>query len=175
MSWIMKMWGVLSICGLLSAPVWGDSSVNINIKGNLITNPPCDVYGDDGKGAPIRVRFDEVGIQRIDGVRFRQDWTLTVSCDETLGTNAAIELLYSGTPSLFDGKALFTDKDGLGIRLYQKDGSGEPVGLNTPLTLKMPSNGEQKIFFYSVPVKDPKGALTAGKFTASATLALNYP
>lgn len=168
----------LLVCGLLllyQGSGIAANNVDVLMSGKLLAFPPCEVYGNEGKGAPIRIGFGEVGIQRIDGQRFRQDWTLTVSCDATLGTNIAIQLAYNGSPSKFDDQALLTNKEGLGVRLYHKEGAGAPVALNTPIILTMSSSGEQKIYFYSVPVRDPKATLIAGNFTASATLALNYP
>ncbi|HEM7146924.1 TPA: fimbrial protein [Providencia stuartii] len=144
------------------------------MSGKLLDFPPCDIYGIDGKGMPIRIGFNEVAIQRIDGKRFRQDWTLNLSCDNTTGSGMSIELIYKGEPSQFDEYALVTDKPALGIRLYQKS-NDQIVRLNMPVTLAVSSSGYQQIPLYSVPTKDTNAKLSAGKFTASATLALNYP
>ncbi|EMA4784641.1 MULTISPECIES: fimbrial protein [Providencia] len=150
------------------------NDVKINMTGNLLDFPPCDVYSSDGVGSPIHIHFNEIGIQRIDGNRFKQNWILKVSCDGTLGANVPIELKYNGEDSGFDTQALVTDKPGLGIRLYRSD-NGSVVELNKPYTLVMSKGGKLDIPLYSVPVKGGKSVLSAGQFTASATLELNYP
>ncbi|MGG4610150.1 fimbrial protein [Providencia sp. Me31A] len=167
---------IIFTCGLgvWSQLVLADNQVNMILQGRLLDFPPCEVYGDGGKGAPIRVGFDEIAIQRIDGQHFRKNWILNVSCDVTLGSNIPIKIEYNGATSEFDQQALQTDKVGLGVRLYQVN-NGQVVKLNTPYTLTMSSNGERQISLYAVPVKNPGITLTPGRFTASATLALNYP
>ena len=54
-------------------------AVDVNFTANLIQNPPCDVAGPDGVDQPIRVPFGEVGITKINGENYRQDFTLTLS------------------------------------------------------------------------------------------------
>lgn len=168
--------GATSICGLTALSQFASASnvANVAMTGRLLDFPPCEVYSDAGKGAPVLIGFDEVAIQRIDGQSFRKDWLLKVSCDASLGSNVPVNIEYRGATSGFDQQALQTDKDGLAIRLYQVS-NGQIVQLNTPYTFTVSSIGERQISLYAVPVKNPQVTLTAGRFTASATLALNYP
>ncbi len=150
------------------------NQVDVSMAGRLLDLPPCDVYGADGKDAPIRINFNEVAIQRIDGQHYRQDFTLTVSCEGTLGQNVPLELGYNGPVSGFDTEALQASQTALGVRLYQAN-EGTVVVPNSTQTFTMSSNGRRELSLYAVPVKAEGGRLVEGKFTASATLALNYP
>ncbi len=150
------------------------NQVDVLMGGRLLDLPPCEVYGADGKEAPIRIDFNEVAIQRIDGQHYRQDFMLTVLCEETLGPNVPIELGYNGPVSGFDTSALQASQTALGVRLYQAEG-GIVVAPNSSQTLTMSSNGRRELSFYAVPVKAKGERLVEGKFTASATLALIYP
>ncbi|MGO2306794.1 MAG: fimbrial protein [Providencia sp.] len=159
---------------LVVSPVIASTVAGVSVKGQLLDFPPCEVYGANGKGTPVHIGFDEVAIQRLDGQRYRQDMTLTVWCDGTLGQNVPIELIYSGAPSAFDPQALMTDKANLGVRLYQ-DNSGDVVAPNSTFRLTLTGNSSEQLPWYAVPVKAAGANLVEGKFTASATLSLNYP
>ncbi|MGG4609849.1 fimbrial protein [Providencia sp. Me31A] len=152
-----------------------DTNVVVNMKGRLLDFPPCEVYGLQGKGNPIHIDFGEIGIQRIDGQRYRQDWTLKIACDAGLGRDVPIALTYTSGRSSFDNLAIATNKTNLGIRVYPVNTSGEPIKINTPMTIRMSSNGYKEIPLYSVPVKRSGGNLTAGKFSATATVTITYP
>lgn len=153
------------------------NEVAVKVSGRLLDFPPCEVYrqGAEGdKGAPIRIAFDEVAIQRIDGALYRQNFTLTVSCEQAMGQNVVIELGYNGTPSDFDVAALGASQKGLGVRLYKVSDS-QVVTPNSVYAMTLSGGGRQQIPLYAVPVKAAEAILVEGKFTASATLALNYP
>lgn len=162
---------VLTLSGLMSVAV---PAVEVNFTANLIQNPPCDVSGSDGVNQPIRVPFGEVGITKINGVNYRQDFTLTLSCGAGLGNAVAVYLEYRGMVASFDDNALQASPLGLGVRLYQ---SGNVVPPNTGIPVKMSSNDTKELQFYAVPIKDsdPSLVLFEGDFTATASMELNYP
>nr|WP_314264854.1 fimbrial protein [uncultured Moellerella sp.] len=171
---IMTTLFVLVGIGSSISAATASNRVDVSMKGQLLDLPPCAVYGVEGIDAPIRIGFNEVAIQRIDGQHYRQDFTLTVSCEGTLGQNVPIELGYNGRVSGFDTSALQASQALLGVRLYQAD-DGTVVTPNSRQTLTMSSNGRRQLPLYAVPVKAEGGRLIEGKFTASATLALTYP
>ncbi|WP_427864951.1 fimbrial protein [Providencia stuartii] len=148
-------------------------AVEVNFSGNLIENPPCDVAGSKGPNQPIKVDFGEIGITKIDGVNYQQDFTLTLSCGPELGNSVPLYLQYmSHFIASFDNKALRTSINGLGIRLYHE---GVVIAPNTGSPIKMSSNGTATLPLYAVPVRDPKITLFEGDFTASATVQMLYP
>ena len=150
------------------------SAVEVNFTGNLIENPPCDVAGPDGVDQPIKVPFGEVGITKINGENYRQDFTLTLSCGTGLGNAVALYLQYRGMNAPFDNNALQTDLSGLGIRLYHQ---GVIIPPNSGTAITMSDNGTESLPLYAVPVKDtdPSVTLYEGDFKATASVEMNYP
>lgn len=150
-------------------------AVDVNFTANLIGNPPCDVTGPDGLDQPIRVSFGQVGITKINGENYRQDFTLTLSCGAGLGNAVALYLEYRGmVAESFDNKALQASKGGLGVRLYHQ-GVVIPPNSGTPIT--MSDNGVATLPLYAVLVKDSSSSATLyeGDFTATASVEMNYP
>ena len=150
------------------------SAVDVNFTANLIGNPLCDVSGPDGPDQPIKVAFGEVGITKIDGVNYQQDFTLTLSCGTGLGNAVALYLQYQGMNAPFDNNALQASQSGLGIRLYHQ---GVVIPPNTGTSITMSDNGISTLPLYAVPVKNtaPSVRLYEGDFTATATVEMNYP
>lgn len=166
---------------LLAAAFFGGifgTQADTSLRGTLIANPPCDVYGDNN---PIQVNFGEVGITRIDGINYAQPFTLTVACGSTLGNNVALVLHYIGVDAQdFNTNALQTTKPGLGILLTQNGSVMPPIfppQPNTGLSVSMSSNGQLNIPFMAVPVKnmDASTVLLEGDFSASASMEIQYP
>ncbi|MCW2255617.1 type 1 fimbria pilin [Providencia alcalifaciens] len=164
--------GLLTLCGVLPLTT---QAAEVNFSGNLIQNPPCDLAGPDGVNQPIKVPFGEVGITKINGVNYQQDFTLTLSCGEGLGEAVALYLEYRGQLlAPFDNQALQTSKSGLGIRLYHQ---GVLIPPNSGTQITMSNNGTATLPLYAVPVKNsnPSTPLVEGDFTATANVELNYP
>ncbi|EKT58540.1 putative fimbrial subunit SteE [Providencia sneebia DSM 19967] len=118
--------------------------------------------------------FGEVGITKINGTNYQQDFTLTLSCGTGLGNAVALYLEYRGMNAPFDNNALQTNQAGLGIRLYHQ-GVIIPPNSGTPITM---SDGDTATLpLYAVPVKDPSPSATLyeGDFTATASVEMNYP
>lgn len=159
-----------------SCSVIASNSAGLSFKGNLLDTPPCEIYGTEGIGQPINIQFGEMAIQRIDGQRFQQNWVLNIECLTDLGNIVPLELSYVGSAVLFDEKALETSRAGLGIRLYDA-ASSDVIAPNDKKKLTMSSNGKLQLPLYSVPVKisKPVTPIVEGKFTATATITINYP
>lgn len=154
------------------------ASADASFSGTLISNPPCDVYGDND---PIQIDFGEVGITRIDGVNYAEPLNLTITCGSNLGNNVALVLKYIGVDATsFNTQALQTNRRGLGI-LLSHDGTVIPPifpsesGSGLPIT--MSSNGQKSLSFMAVPVKDPDPdtGLLEGAFSAMASMEIQYP
>ncbi|MEY0232637.1 fimbrial protein [Providencia manganoxydans] len=149
-------------------------SADINITANLIQNPPCDIAGSDGPDQPIKVPFGEVGITKINGVNYQQDFALTLSCGTGLGNEVVLYLEYRGMKASFDDKALQASQPNLGIRLYHE---GVVIAPNTGTKITMSDNGTTTLPLYAVPVKNsiPSAILYEDDFTATASVEMNYP
>ncbi|MGJ3355453.1 fimbrial protein [Providencia sp. Je.9.19] len=168
--WAFSLIGSLALLSYSTA-----KAVEVNFSGNLLENPPCEVAGPDGPNQPVKVQFGEIGITKINGINYQQDFTLTLSCGPELGNSVGLYLQYmSPFVASYDSKALSTSINGLGIRLYH---NGVVVGVNTGSKMIMSSNGTATLPLYAVPVRDPNPAITLreGDFTASATVQMLYP
>lgn len=167
---------VVLLSGFLGLSVTSLSiqAVNLSFSGRVIKNPPCTVFGNEGEGQPIKIPFGEVGIARIDGDNYQQDFALTVACGTGLGEGIALYLRYAGTPANFDDKAIKAIPEGLGIRLFS---DGSVVAPNTNIPMVLSSQGRVTKTFSAAPVKDMSSStvLTEGAFSATATIEMRYP
>ncbi|MEY0304743.1 fimbrial protein [Providencia manganoxydans] len=164
-------WGVMAIVLLSVNSPFADASTRVNFTGNLIGNPPCDITGDND---PIVVDFDEVGITKIDGINYMQNFSLKVTCGDDLGSHVRLYLGYTGMDArLFDNNAVLTNRDGLAIRLYYQGQVIAPDDANIPIV--MSSGGSAVIPLSAVPVRDPTVDLLEGDFRATGTVEIRYP
>ena len=162
---------IIFLSGLLSMNA---QAIDVNFTANLIQNPPCDVSGPDGPDQPIKIPVGEIGINKINGVNYQQDFTLTLSCGIGLGNSVALYLEYRGMPADFDENALQANQSGLGIRLYNQ---GKLMPINNGLAITMSDNGVTMLPLSAVPVRDSDPAVTLyeGDMTATASVEINYP
>lgn len=100
----------------------------MQFRGTLIEPPPCTI-NDDGV---IDVDFgDRVGINKVDGVNYRQTIGYRITCEPGIG-KWDMMLRLNGTATSFDEAAVQTNHRYLGIRIYQnaapfKVGSSLPI------------------------------------------------
>ncbi len=123
---------------------------------------PCIING----GRPIEVDFgDEVMTTRIDGANYRRAVNYTLTCSGQ--SSNGLKLQVQGAASGFDGQLLRTSKDGLGIALLN---GGRRWPVNQWLSFTYPAAPTPE----AVPVKSASARLTAGEFTAGATMKVDY-
>lgn len=163
---------LLAIGGVSTCPVWAANSVTVNIKGNLILNPPCEITGVGG--GPVEVDFSDMVIRKITGTNYQQAVPYTLTCDAA--DNTRVALTFKGTGATFNAAALRTSNTNLGIRFASVSG-GTPtfVALNTGA---ITFNNNQRLTINAYPVINGGIAVTniaAGTFTSSATLEASYP
>ncbi|MCC4106647.1 fimbrial protein [Serratia ureilytica] len=162
----LKAW---LLTGMLSLSLAGwAKDADMTFHGRLVEPPPCKI--DDGQR--VEVNFgDRVGVNKVDGVNYRQVLNYQIKCDPAKpGSPAqwALKLSLSGTGTTgFDKNALATKNPDLGVRIYQNDvpfqpGSSLKVDLDSPPRLE------------AVPVKKAGSTLTEGPFEALATLRADY-
>lgn len=171
-----QLFGLMGLLSLFSSS--SQASIEVYFKGNLIDNPPCDVYDANGKDQPIRINFGEIGITDIDELNvsrngnYQQNFTLTVSCGAGLGNSVTLYMKYKGMPTNFYNDALQTTEPNLGIYL---ESDGTAVKPNDGLKVVMSSNGTKQLPFTATPIRN-KGSMPAeGTFTATATVEMLYP
>lgn len=148
----------------LSSPLLAEGSADMTFRGTLIEPPPCTI----NDGNQVDVDFGErVGVNKVDGVNYRQMLNYQITCEGGGSGSWVLTLNLSGTATGFDGQALQTNKENLGIRVYQNDqpftpGSSLAIDLATPPRLE------------AVPVKNAGSTLAEGGFEAWATLQADY-
>ncbi|CAI0771138.1 fimbrial protein [Serratia quinivorans] len=135
--------------------------VKVSFHG-VLKQKPCHI----DSGRDIEVHFGNVGINKVDGSRYLQKVSYSLTCDDP-DAGVALMLSVKGTATGFDLAAVKTNADGLGIRVLQE---GKPFTLNSrmKITYKTPPKLEV------VPVKDPNVTLVEKPFTATATLLAEY-
>lgn len=147
-----------AIIGLISAALLTPlHAAEMSLRGTLqIIN--CSV----NNGKPFDVSFgDAVGVNKVDGVRYRQPMPVEIVCSQPPGD--LLHLTFAGTPTDFDEAAIATGVSDLGIRLLQDD---TPIVINQPL----PLDEQHSPAFSAVPVKRPDSQLIGGSFAGMATL-----
>ena len=156
---------LLLACGLMGGTAEAkDGEAAMVFHGTLITPPPCTI----NDGNQVDVDFgDRVGINKVDGVNYRQPLNYQLTCDEAAGGIWVLTLSLSGGVAAFDNNALLTNKSGLGIRVYQK---GQPFAPNSAVWI----NRANPPRLEAVPVKRAGATLTEGAFEAWATLRADY-
>ena len=156
---------------LLLALVWGvtgvalaDGDVDMTFRGTLIEPPPCTI----NDGERVDVDFGErVGINKVDGVNYRQIMNYQITCNNAGSGSWALTLSLTGAAAGFDEQALQTNKTDLGIRVYQNDKPFTP-GSSLAIDISNPPRLE------AVPVKREGATLTEGAFESWATLRADY-
>ncbi|MBI6151090.1 fimbrial protein [Serratia surfactantfaciens] len=138
---------------------------NMSFKGTLREDVPCEING----GQPIDVNFETIGVNKIDGERYKKSFAVDITCPS--GFDAPFKVSYIGQQSSFDVSALATDINGLGIKAqYQINGGFSDLAVGG----YMGGAGSIKHYLKVVPVKSPSLVLTPGVFNANASFRLEY-
>lgn len=153
--------GLMDIAGKAQAK---DGETSMTFHGTLIEPPSCTI-NDNNR---IDVNFGErVGINKVDGVNYRQRMNYQISCEGAGSSNGVLTLSLSGSAAGFDSEALLTNKANLGIRVYQND---TPFTPNSTLKIDLANPPRLE----AVPVKSAGTTLTEDAFEAWATLRADY-
>ncbi|AZE90386.1 fimbrial protein [Pseudomonas orientalis] len=158
----MTAWQPRALLALCAIGLCSGASANVTFSGTLNEPPPCTIDA----GNTIEIDFGDVGVKRVDGVRYRRGVGYAINC----GTDTlpwALKLSVNGTPTAFDGSAVQTNVPALGIRVFQNN---LPFALNTPLDITLSSPPTLEV----VPVQQPGATLPPARFTAVATLLAEY-
>ncbi|CAI1175986.1 putative minor fimbrial subunit StfE [Serratia quinivorans] len=140
--------------------------ITVSITGTVLESAPCKING----GNTISVYFGEdLLTTRIDGVNYRKPVNYTLDC--TNAGNRAIRMQIQGLSASFDNKMLATAERrdlGIALRLTARDAEW-PINSWMQLDSSMTAPALQ-----AVPVKALGSQLTAGRFSAGATLVVDY-
>lgn len=159
---------LLSLAVMLTTVNVSASVVGISIKGQVIWSPACKVTSADSRR--IEVSFgDSVGINQVEGMRYRQPLNYHISCDNSKPAGTGLVLTLIGDIASFDPSkaALQTSVKGLAIRILQ---NGSPMVINQPI--KVISTALPAL--EAVLVKQSGVTLKEGPFESTATLLADY-
>ncbi|OKP49465.1 pilus assembly protein [Serratia marcescens] len=160
----MKRNAFILALALAGLSVQAAEEAEMKFRGTLRAPPPCTL----NDGGIMEINFGQrVGINKVDGVNYRQAVTYRIRCNLNDSLPWELTLTLKGNATAFDKAALQTDKTDLGIRLYRED---EPFEINSSLRID-PANPPR---LEAVPVARPGAALSEGAFTATATLQADY-
>ncbi|WP_244848957.1 fimbrial protein [Citrobacter sp. FP75] len=150
--------------------------VQIEITGEIY-NEPCKINND----ASFEINFGKVSIQEVDGNKFKQTKTVEVLCVNNSGVPYISFTSNTGVQGENILKTTGVNASSLGIALYQ----GDSVDSRFPLKVNVDKdkikkglsqiNTERSHFtFTAAPYKYGSEALTAGTFSATATMNIFY-
>lgn len=148
-----------AIIVLLSGPACAQE--NMKFHGTLVKAPDCHINNNN----TIEVTFGNVGVNKIDGAQYSRDIDYTVTCDGD--SDQHLYLSVDGTGVTWNDAAVKTSIDNLAIEITQ---NGKPFTLGSKVSIdlnELPS-------LRAVPIKEGGQTLTAGDFTAGATLIAFY-
>ncbi len=170
--------GVLLGCTVFSA--FATNSANVNFKGNLIVNPPCDLMAED-RGNTISVDFEDIVIRKMEtkaanfnatSAAYQRKLPFILECDAEVGTAVRIQL--QGDPASFNSEFLATDNANVGVQFINL-GKGTFIPNNR--TRRAQVIVGTPATFYVIPIRNVNVNDTdvrAGGFIATATLVAEY-
>ncbi|MFT2789672.1 fimbrial protein [Serratia sp. T13T92] len=152
-------------CALLLPGTLAQAITMVTVTITVVAPPPCVING----GGTLEVEFgNDVLTTRVDGNNYRRPVPYSVQCSGN--TNNAMTLELQGAEAAFGGSnVLRTDKADLGIALFITD-ANVPLPLNTRIRFTYPAIPTLS----AVPTKRAGSTLTAGAFSAGATLKVDY-
>ncbi|MDM3379285.1 fimbrial protein [Citrobacter sp. Cb003] len=154
---------IFSIMGRVFAAAEGDYT-HININGSLIGGADCTI----NNGKPIQVIFaggNNIITRNVDGVNYRTKIVYSMTCNN-LSKNS-LKLSLSGDAASFDSTLFQTSKPDLGIKL--EHGTNK-VSRGAAINFTWPTLPE----LYVTPVAENNLTLTAGIFTGTAVMKIDY-
>ncbi len=134
----------------------------LTIKAIVLAKPSCVINGGD----PIEVKFrNDIVSTRVNGYNYMEEIPAKVQCSGL--TSDSLRLKIQGESAYFGSNVLATEQDDLGIALLS---NGRPLRLNNNIPFTYPNVP----LLNAVPVKIQGAKLISGKFSASATLTVEY-
>ncbi|CNC53431.1 exported pilin protein [Yersinia intermedia] len=142
-----------------------DSRTTVTVKVTVIAPASCVL--NDGNAVNVDFGNDMV-TKKVDGSNYKRPIPVNLVC--TGVTNNAMKFQLKGTRASFGGtNILATNNPNLGIAI-QILGLNVAVPLNSNVSFTYPNI----VKLQAVPVKKPDSTLSSGKFSAGATLTVDY-
>jgi type 1 fimbria pilin len=139
-------------------------NLNLTITGTIIVDPPCVINNNN----PINITFDTMKNTDVNGVNGAKPLGPVFNCSSAI--SSALKYHITGTGTAWDGNALTTDRDNLGIRITQGQ-NGSTVALNADVPFQSTSLPD----LWAVPVKNAAMLPVGGTYnSAAATLTVDY-
>lgn len=139
-----------------------DNETDIQIKGNLVTPPPCKI--DDGKA--IEVDFGNVSVKSVQGKDQKRQVNYQIQCGENKN-NWAMYLMLNGSKSHFDINGLNTGINNLAIKFQLGD---QELDLGKKYLINPSSPG----VLWAVLTRNGNNELATGDFIANGSLIVEY-
>lgn len=163
------VWAYACTCVLLM--LFAVSQVNaasesVVMGGVLIAPPLCKINDDD----QVRVDFERIDIQKIDGIQYRKRLDYKISCENIPQNHGGVlTLTLTGKPASFSPtrSAVLTNMSQLAIQVYQND---QPFVLGVPIQVSL----NHIPILEAVPIKAEDAKLQENPFEATATLQVDY-
>ncbi|EMD1301833.1 fimbrial protein [Serratia marcescens] len=157
-----RYWLGCGVAALLLPGLLVQAATTIKVTVTIVAQPPCVINNNN----LIEVNFgNDVMTTRIDGSYKKQPVVYSVECKNA--PNNAMKLQIQGNSAGFDSEVLKTNKDGLGVALL-RNGNRQPI--NSWINFTYPT----KPTLEAVPVKRVGATLRGGKFSAGATMKVEY-
>lgn len=154
------LWGV-ALAGTIFLSPGRAATAPIFISGTITSKPQCEVNNNQ----TIRVEFgDDLVTTKVNGSNYLRTIDYVLECKNN--SKNAMRMKVVGVATAFDRSAIQSSKSNLGIALRAND---MPLVIGSWLNFTYPN----KPVLHAVPVKG-SGVLTAGFFSAGATLMVDY-
>jgi type 1 fimbria pilin len=151
-------------CALLLPGTLAQAITTVTVRITVVAPPPCSI----NNGRTIEVDFgNDVLTTRVDGSNYRRPIPYSVQCNGN--TTNAMTLMIEGAGAGFGYNVLRTNKPDLGIALFITD-ANVPLPLNTRIRFTYPAIPTLS----AAPTKRAGSTLTAGAFSAGATIKVDY-
>lgn len=164
MKWLMAMGLVIAGCNALAggihpmgSRIMGLPDTIIKVSGVIVAPPPCQINNDK----PTDVAFDDVVIQLVDGAHFVRTVPVQITCPGTF--TGELDFMVKADAASFNSDAIATSNENLALQLI-RNGSKMPINSWHAISWRQP------IALQVVPIKNAAKSLSAGKFTANATM-----
>lgn len=150
----------ITSAALMSPVVFADATVTVKVT---VVSEPCIINGDN----PIDVDFgNDLLTSRVDGVHYMKPVNYTLDCSNA--TRPALKMRITGTAAGFDSNVLqVAEQASMGVKLLSN-------GTMLPLNSWLNFTKDSPPVLQAVPVKAAGSTLTAGAFSAAATMTVDY-
>ena len=146
----------------------GDTTT-VTVSGTLIEGPQCTI----NSGRDVTVDFgDDLITRLVDGANYKKEIDYPLTCTgSAANSGAALKVTIRGNAAGFGSGLIATTKTGLGIRLLSGASGNTTL---TPGNYVNFSGTANKPRLWAVPVAQNSSTLTAGSFSGTGTMVIDF-